>query len=177
MMKTKAIVLAMGVLLTSACSTEVQVNQVAQESKKETRDFIGKVSAPIEMTYQLSKDKYAVGENIDVQIVLTSNVKKPISTKMNANKNLKLLSRQTQWQSDLNKSGMRENQPVVQLMAEKEGTFYLDFVASVEVDGRMMGKAFSIPVQVGNKLSKQADNYVVDEKGQKVKAFKLKENN
>jgi len=175
-MKIKAIIFAISALTVSACSSDVQVNHTAHESNKETKDFIGKMTAPIEVSYTLSKDKYAVGENISVDISLTSNVKKTISTKLNASKNLSLVSSESSWSSELNKSGVRQNQPSLQFVAEKEGKFYIDFVATVEVDGQMMGKAFSIPVQVGES-GQQEGNYEIDDKGQKVKVHKLKNDN
>ena len=176
-MKTKLAILSLSVLFASACSSDAQVNHVAKHSDKQSKDYIGKVTAPIDMSYELSKAKYAVGENIELKINLTSKVKKPIMTQLNASKNLQQLSTESHWSVGLNKSGLRENQPTLSFVAEKEGLFYLDFVASIEVDGKMIGKAFSIPVQVGNASMQKPENVEVDEKGQKVKVYKLKDSN
>lgn len=177
MMKIKLVLMSLSVLVTSACSSDVQVNQqAAKKAPEHVHSSPGKMTAPIEMSYKLSKEKYSVGENIAVEVQLTSRIKKPISSRLNASKNLTLLSGETNWSTSLNKSGVRENQPSLQFLAEKEGKFYLDFVASIEVDGKMMGKAFSIPVQVGNTESEEGQ-YEIDEKGQKVKVYKLKNDN
>ncbi len=176
-MKKLLITLALSTLFLTACSSEQSLVNSTKNTASTHQDYIGKATAPIEMSFQLSKKTFSVGENIEVEISFDSKIKKSITTKLSESKNLQQLSSNNNWNLAFNKSGDRQAPEKLTFMAEQEGRFYLDFVASIEVDGKLMHKAFSIPIQVGQVTTQNVDGVVTDETGKKVKVYKLKENN
>ncbi len=76
----------------------------------------------------------------------------------------------TSWQSVLKNNGERESLPLLKIVAPADGLYYIHLMASIEKDGKVLSKPFTIPVKVGTGEVKfdPVGEVSVDQNGQKV---------
>lgn len=156
--------------------TQTQTEK-AQQIEPQTSMTKGKPSAPINVEYQLLTPAPKPGDEIHIQLNLTSVTQSPIDCQLISANQLTWLNQQTGWQIQADQSGNYAQLPLFKMVAPAEGLFYLYLSASIEIDGQIMQKPFAIPVAVGDisKLSKSAaaksadQNHIqIDQKGQKI---------
>ena len=159
------------VLVTSlmfACSTEA--TKVNASEKKTTVVNGDKPGAPISMQYNVLTQSPQAGEEIEIQVSFNSRVKTPVMVEMTSAEKLTWLNSNKTWQNNFNKSGTREASPNLKVIANENGVFHIHLVASIEENGVVVSKPFTIAVQVGNgeRQLETVGEVMTDSKGQKV---------
>ncbi|WP_168204027.1 hypothetical protein [Aliikangiella coralliicola] len=162
-----------------ACTSESGQRVVSQVEKSPVSHTYSKPGAPITMTYNVLTSSPKAGEEIEIEVSFKSAAKSSVKSEMASAKKLTWLNGNTNWTSQLQKSGQRESLPVLKVIAPQNGIYYINLVASVEQDGKTMAKPFTIPVKVGEGPFELAPvgEVVTDEKGQRVIVQKAESNN
>ncbi len=184
-LSSKTYLALVAVSLVSGCTAEPgmpEINKVEHQAKIEKKVVttpIGKPSAPITMSYVISKENIKPGDEFTVDLEFQSRVDSKISINTNSFKKLNLMNTQKSWSTGMIKSGKRDSQPKLNFVATENGTFYIKLMAGVVQDGNILLKPFVVPVVVGDgAVNLQAVGEVItDEKGQRVIVQKGSTNN
>ena len=163
-------VFAVVLMILTGCTKETQTTVVGTTDKGATTQTTSKPSAPIYMSYKVMTESPAPGEEILIAVDFSSSIKSEVSAEMASAKKLTWVSNQTKWRFSPSKSEDLNDQTKFRVVAPEDGVYYINFVASVEQDGKVQRKPFTIPVNVGNgKVNLQsAGEVIIDDKGQKV---------
>ena len=150
-----------------ACSTD---NNTTQSSDKKINPSTVKPSAPISMNYEILTALPKAGQEIEIKLTFDSKFDAVVTTHMTSAKKLSWLSSQKSWKSNLAGSDQQNMLPNIKVVAPKDGLYYIHFVASIVQDGKVLPKAFTIPLQVGEGPFKPepVGEVITDDKGKKV---------
>lgn len=178
-MKSK-LVLTSAIILSLAGCTADSSQTIMLEGKDSQSSPISKPSAPISMVYKVLTENPKAGDEIEIQVEFSSSISSTVSSKMKTSKDLDWLNTKSEWNSTLNKSGLRSDIPMLKVSAPKDGVYYVNLMASViDESGKVLYKPFTIPVTVGNGtvILESPGEIVLDEKGQKVIIQNVDSNN
>ena len=157
-------------LFAGTVNTTEQQQTSAQKDQKSISPPAAKPSAPISMQYKVLTASPKPGEEIEIEVSFNSPIKSPIKSNLTSAKKLTWMNSNKSWQSVVSKSGRREAMPRLKVIAPEDGIYYLHFVATVEIEGKLLAKPFTIPVQVGEGPFElePVGEVIIDDKGQKV---------
>ncbi len=146
-------------LLITACGSkeeiQVEIQTEVQNEKKPSKKLVeaapyqspGKPSAPIKLEYNFV-NKPVLGQPLDVKIKLTETLNgKAVKAKLKYSP--ELIQNQAINEMGFNPASANSEQTVTVTPVEN-GIYFINIQASTEVNGQVMYKAFSIPVEVGN---------------------------
>ncbi len=158
-----------------ACTAETP--QKNMNSNQKTITVNGKSGAPITMEYSVITQSPKAGDEIEIQVSFKSKLRSAVKVEVTSAEKLTWLSGDKNWQNIVNKSGIRESQPPLRVIASEDGVYYIHLIASIEENNSIMAKPFTIPVSVGNgvRILEEVGDVVTDEKGQKVIIQKAEE--
>jgi len=146
-------------LLITACGTkeeiQAEIQTELQSEKKASKKLVeaapyqspGKPSAPIKLEYSFN-NKPVLGQPLDVSIALTG-TRSDEAIKAKLKYSPQLIQNQAINEMGFNPATTNANQ-IVTVTPVENGIYFINIQASTEVDGQVMYKAFSIPVEVGN---------------------------
>ena len=171
----KIITLALLTSFMFSCTTET--TKVTEAENQPAMVNGGKPSAPISMQYKVLTQSPQVGEEIEIQVNFNSRIKSAVMVEMTSAKKLTWLNTNKTWQNSFNKSGSRETSPNIKVIGNEVGVFHINLIASIEENGSVVSKPFTIAVQVGNgeRQLETVGEVMTDSKGQKVIVQKAKQ--
>ncbi|WP_196139916.1 hypothetical protein [Aliikangiella sp. G2MR2-5] len=165
--------LTLVMMLSTMMTSVLAGNHHNEKQSNSVKQSVGKPSAPIYMNYKLLTKNPSAGEQIEISLSFSSRVKSGIRANITPSDKLTWVSQQLDLHSELRKSGERSALPTLKVVAPKDGIFYIHLVASVEENGQILSKPFTIPVVVGKGDTQlEVGQYEIDSKGQKVKVMK-----
>ncbi|MCO7223489.1 hypothetical protein [Pleionea sp. CnH1-48] len=148
-----------------------EATPVVEMKKEAVAHAYSKPSAPIELDYKVLTKSPLAGDLIEIEVAFRSSTKAPVKASVSSAEHLVWVEGKPQWSTQLSaKTGKYSAVAPIRVIAEKNGRFYINLVASVEQDGKTQYRPFTIPVQVGNEAvqHKPVGTVVTDEQGQKI---------
>lgn len=154
----------------SAMTLADQTTQPAPaQAGAEIRVNGGKPSpAPISMNYQILTENPKAGQEIEVQVGFSSQLKSAIHTRISEPERFSLLNSTRSFTTQPNQFAKPGTSPKLVVVAPEDGIYYLRLIATIELDGQPVSKPFVIPVKVGSgevKLQPVGEK-VTDDSGQ-----------
>jgi hypothetical protein len=178
-MKFKTILAITLAVAITGCSADKAPVVPEKAKTKPSTGSVGKPSAPISMSYKVLTENPMPGQEIEIQVVFSSHIKKDVSANVKTAENLTWVSSEKSWQASFSKSGQYSAVPNLKVVAQEKGIFYIHIMANVMDNGKALYKPFVIPVNVGNveRTLESPGEIIVDENGQAVIVQKVDSDN
>jgi len=129
----------------------------------------GKPSAPISMAYQVLTKSPQPGQEIEIAVSFKSTQQSNINAQLQSAEKLTWVNAEKSWQSSPQKNGAWSSLPHLKVVAPQNGLYFIHMMASVELDGKLVYKPFTLAVQVGEPSTTNPNaNIIEDENGEKL---------
>lgn len=150
--KTVSIVLAGVLAVLAGCDKPAAISPVGQVKKSIDRSSPGKPSAPVTIRHSL-EGVAAVGQTIRVSLNVVPRVDvESMTLTWTADPALQIVAPDGQ-QSHANVAANSVVTKTVEVSPQAEGSFYLNVFVQISRNGVPSSRAYSIPIQVGDKAA------------------------